>query len=57
MCKYVHMTGGTSVFLHPIPLFVVGKVKIQKQLNSAHNNYKGIMKQYVISLWFEKKLF
>jgi hypothetical protein len=51
------MTGGTSVFLHPIPLFVVGKVKIQKQLNSAHNNYKGIMKQYVISLWFEKKLF
>jgi hypothetical protein len=32
-------------------------VKVQEQLNSAQNNYKGIMKQYVISLWFEKKLF
>jgi hypothetical protein len=57
VCKYAFMTGDTSVFPHPIRVFVVSKVKVQEQLNSAQNNYKGIMKQYVISLWFEKKLF
>ena len=31
-------------------------MKVQEQLNSAQNNYKGIIKQYVISLWFEKNV-
>ena len=44
-------------FLQPTLVFVVGKVTVAEQLNSAQNNYKRIMKQYVISLWFEKKLF